>query len=353
MDAEAAAERSHEQQAFSRSQDGGDAVRTQQFVDRQSDRDCATVAHGVLRFLDQLAQQARAWLEGEPVPEEMLGKLTFVTKDGTVVTGDEALNNFTRRGLLTQKEQQTAATRNHYEQLLSRQRQQWEGWGNDPVRMETELEDMGFGPQLEHIARKKVNEYAQEMRMLERLVIQDPRTGQWVPDKQARAQMEQVFQAKREHERSARQAAKRAQFAASQVQQQQGNNAHDQRVQKVAHQMAQFGPRALRELGVPNTPYVRQLVSREMALIHRPNTELTYEMVKEAAKNAKDLHDMEREQGLAKRDAANPRRRAAMPRGTGNPRVGAAPNPQTQNANRARISDFDAEMKEQDKRAGY
>ena len=41
----------------------GDAARAQQFVDGQTYRDGATVAHGVLGFLDQFAQQAHAILE--------------------------------------------------------------------------------------------------------------------------------------------------------------------------------------------------------------------------------------------------------------------------------------------------
>ena len=307
----------------------------------------------------QAAQKYRELVEGEDLPDDFLKKSRVVKlPDGRLldVSVEEAYSNFQRRALLKQNEQRAASIQQHYQQLMTSQRGQWERWGNDGANnysgMRTELEDMGFGPALHKIAESIYQEYAQEQRLLDKMQRWDPQLQRMVPDEQAQRALQQTFQAKRQASMEARAAAKRAQHAQQQAQRFQPDPAA-QDMQRFGYQMAQFGPRAAKAAGITTlNAYAKQTLSREVNAMRRQGQELTFDLVLEAAKNVKDMLDMEREQGLAQR-ASTQRRSGTMPRGTPNPRVGPAPHPQTTPNGRARVSDFDKIMQEQDRRAGY
>lgn len=263
----------------------------------------------------ELSEKARNWLEQPDLPEEFMSKTGVAKVDGEehVITVKEAFEGFQRRAITTQKQQEAAAVKNHYTQLVQGQRQQYERWGKDPAAMRVELRDMGFDTTA--LAKLELQEYAEDQRYLD--AIQDP---------QLRQSAARRLQQGRENEALARRHQRELEYARSNQQQNQGAQQHAAIQQRTNNQLAQLAPRAFREVGLKISPYTKRLLGEELSAIHEWGKDLSHEIVLEALKNAKDRHDMDQERALAARAAGLPPRSRALPprRASANPPAGAA-----------------------------
>jgi len=285
----------------------------------------------------ELAQKAREWSEQPDLPEEFMSKTGVAKVDGEehVITVKEAFEGYQRRAITTQKQQEAAAVKNHYTQLLHGVRQQYDRWAKDTAAMRLELRDMGFDTIA--LAKLELQEYAEDQRYLD--AITDP---------QLRQSAARRLQQGRENEALARRHARELEAARANQQQNQGAQQHAAIQQRVNNQLAQLAPRAFREVGMKVSPFTKRLLGEELSAIHEWGKDLTYDVVLEALKNAKDRHDMDQERALATRAAGLPPRSRALPprRASANPPAGAA---KPANGKKPwRLDDYEDVMREYD-----
>ncbi|HLA15101.1 MAG TPA: hypothetical protein VJZ25_08775 [Gemmatimonadaceae bacterium] len=284
-----------------------------------------------------LAARAKDWAERPDLPDEFLDKFGTARVDGEErqITVREAFEGYQRRAVTTQRLQEAAAVKQHYEQLVGGQRQMYQRWQN-PESLESDLEDQNLGPQLDHIIKRRFREFSQEQAILDS--IQDPNH---------KAFAARQFQEKKQAMMMARAREREARLANERAQQNDGQQQYTALVQRTTHQMAQLGPRALREVGLKDTPYVRSLLGREVRSVHKWGTDLTYELVIEAAKTAKDVWDAEHERAVTNAAEGRVRSRALPPRrASPNPTPGPA---KPANGKRPwRLDDYDDMMREYD-----
>lgn len=283
----------------------------------------------------ELAVKAKDWLESEDLPEEFLSKKGIAKVDGEEhqITVKEAFEGYQRRAISTQRQQEAAQVKNYYQNLIQANRARDERW-KDPATLRQELQDMGYDTHT--LAQLEFNEYAEDQRTLD--AIQDP---------QRKAYAAQRLQAARQAERRARMselAQQRAEQNAGQTQQQQQYQAI---VQRTSNQMAQLAPKAFKAAGLKITPGTKNLVGNELRQIHKFGTDLSYDLVLEAVKTAKDVYDRDQEQALMNHLQGRVRSKAIPPR-----RASPNPSPIAPRGNQrnqpARVSDFDKVMREQD-----
>lgn len=283
------------------------------------------------------AAKARDWSERPDLPEEFYDKKGIAKVDGEEreITVREAFEGFQRRAISTRRQQEAAAVKQHYEQLVAGQRQMFQRWNNDQS-LEADLEDQNLGPQLDAIVKRRFREFAEEQSALD--AIQDPNYRAWMA-----RQLEEKRAAKaqaRAHERAAQAAQQRAQ-------QNDGQQQHAQLVYRTQKQMEQHGPRALRAVGLKESAYTKSLLGREVQSLHKWGTDLTYELVLEAAKTAKDVWDDEHERAVTKDAEGRVRSRALPPRrASANPASG--PAKPTNGKKPWRLDDYDDMMREYD-----
>lgn len=284
-----------------------------------------------------LASKARDWSERPDLPDEFYDKKGIAKIDGQEreITVREAFEGYQRRAVTTQRQQEAAAAKQYYEQMITGQRQMFQRWSNDQS-LEQDLEDQNLGPQLDAIVKRRFREFAQEQSALD--AIQDPNHRAWMA-----RQLEERRQAKqqaRAHERAAQQAQQRAQ-------ENDGQQQHAAIVYRTQKQMEQHGPRALRAVGLKESAYTKSLLGREVQSLHKWGTDLTYEIVLEAAKTAKDVWDDEHERAVTKDAEGRVRSRALPPRrASANPAPGPA---KPANGKKPwRLDDYDDMMREYD-----
>jgi hypothetical protein len=284
-----------------------------------------------------LAAKAKDWADRPDIPDEFLDKLGVAKVDGEEhqITVREAFEGYQRRAVTTQRLQEASAIKQHYEQLIGGQRQMFQRWQN-PESLESELEDQNLGPQLDAIVKRRFRDFAQEQSILDS--IQDPNH---------KAFAARQFQEKKQAMMMARAREREARLANERAQHNDGQQQHDALVQRTTNQMAQLGPRAIRDVGLKNTPYVRSLIGREVRSLHKWGTDLTYELVLEAAKTAKDVWDAEHERAITKAAEGRVRSKALLPRrASPNPSSGPAKPPTSKR--QFRLDEFDDVMKEYD-----
>lgn len=287
-----------------------------------------------------LAAKAREWSERPDLPEELFSKKGIAKVDGEEreITVKEAFEGYQRRAVTTQRTQEAAAVKQHYEQLVAGQRQMFQRWNNDQS-LEADLEDQNLGPQLDAIVKRRFRDFAQEQSALD--AIQDPNYRNW---------MAQQLQEKRLAKQQARAHERAAQVAQQRAQQNDGQQQHQTLVYRTQKQMEQFGPRALRDAGLKESAYTKSLLGREVAAMHKWGTDLTYEIVLEAAKTAKDLWDDEHERAVTKAAEGRVRSKALPPRrASSNPATKPPGSAKPANGKRAwRLDDYDDMMREID-----
>lgn len=283
----------------------------------------------------ELAVKAKDWLESPELPEEFLTKTGVAKVDGEehTITVKEAFEGYQRRAITTQRQQEAAQVKGYYNNLIQAHRQRDERW-KDPAVLRTELQDMGYDTHT--LAQLEFQEYAQDQRTLD--AIQDP---------QAKAYAAQRLKAAREAEARAR----RGDRALEQAQQNAGQNRQQQEyqavVQRTSRQLAQLAPKAFKEVGLKVTPYTKSLLGNELRQIHQFGTDLSYDLVIEALKTAKDVYDAKQEEALMRHVQGRVRSKALPPRRASPNPSPIAPRGNPRNAP-ARVSDFDKIMREQD-----
>jgi hypothetical protein len=208
-------------------------------------------------------------------------------------------------------------------------------WNNDQS-LEADLEDQNLGPQLDAIVKRRFREFAQEQAALD--AIQDPNHRAW---------MQQQLNEKRQAKQHARAQERAAQIAQQRAQENDGQQQHAATVYRTQKQMEQHGPRALRAVGLKESAYTKSLLGREVQSLHKWGTDLTYELVLEAAKTAKDVWDDEHERAVTKDAEGRVRSRALPPRrASANPAPGPA---KPANGKKPwRLDDYDDMMREYD-----
>lgn len=287
-----------------------------------------------------LVAKAREWSERPDLPEELYDKKGIAKIDGQErqITVREAFEGYQRRAITTQRQQEAAAAKQYYDQMIAGQRQMFQRWNNDQS-LEADLEDQNLGPQLDAIVKRRFREFAQEQAALD--AIQDPNHRAW---------MAQQLHEKRLAKQQARAQERAAQMAQQRAQQNDGQQQHQALVYRTQKQMEQFGPRALREVGLKESPYTKSLLSREVRPLHKWGTDLTYETVLEAAKTAKDVWDDEHERAVTKAAEGRVRSKALPPRrASPNPAPRPAGAARPANGKRAwRLDDYDDMMREYD-----
>lgn len=291
--------------------------------------------------IEELAAQARDWRERPDLPDEFLDKRIIATVDGQEIeiTVAQARDGWQRRAITTQAQQEARGVKAHFENLIGAFRQQTQNWTQDPNRLEADLEDMELGPHLDHIVKKRFRQFSEEQAILD--MITDP---------QRKAAAAQRFQNEKAMAMQARAQAREAQRQRQLAEQNQGRTQDQQIDEAITRSMGQHRPRALREVGLKETAYTRTLLGRETRALHKRGTPLTYDIVLEAARNAKDMYDAETETAaereaekrLAARSKAIPPKRGPA----GSVSVKRAKGPASQQ--QARVSDFDSVMKEWD-----
>jgi antitoxin component of RelBE/YafQ-DinJ toxin-antitoxin module len=287
----------------------------------------------------ELVTKAKDWLERPDLPEEFLSKTGVAKVDGEehVITVKEAFEGFQRRAISTQRQQEAAQVKNYYTNLLQGWRQQTQQWTQNPEAAYTELGDMGID--VDAVARVALAKYAEDQRVLDG--IADPQLRQFTAQRLAAGRKAEAEKRARDRELAA---------ARNNSQQTQGQQQQAAIQQRTNHQMAQLAPRAFREVGVKITPATKMLLGEELSAIHQWGTDLTYDVVLEAMKNAKDRIDLKQQKALQIRAAGTPPRSRALPprRQSGNP--GTGPSRAGARNAPAKVSDFDKIMAEQDGR---
>lgn len=290
--------------------------------------------------VEQLAAQAKEWAERPDLPDEFLQKKIVAKVNGQdiEITVEEAKNAFQRRAVTTQAQQEAGRTKQYYDNLIHGVRQQQQAWTRDPNQLENDLEDMELGPHLDHIVKQRFRKFADEQAVLDS--IADPKH---------RATAKQRFENERTQSMRARAQAREAAQHKFMAEQNQGQTTHQQQVERTRNQMAQLGPRALREAGfAKDSPYIRKLLGKEVGALHKWGTDLTYEQVLEAAKNAKDIHDEAQETAVTTDAERRARSKAIPPRRAAAGSSGAKAAKPPASRQQARVSDFDKTMKDWD-----